>query len=80
MADNNGNTPNPSDLAFKAMQDARAKLKAAGVDYYLIVARDGYTADDGSIQTENAPSVIQRLELVSSKLRREHPEIRRAAE
>lgn len=79
MADNNNSTP--SDITFKAMQDARAKLKAAGVDFYLIVARDGYTADDGSINSENAPSVIQRLELVSAKYRREHAAVLpRAAE
>ena len=65
---------NNADEAFKAMQAARAKLKDAGVDFYIIVAREGFTADDGTVTAENAPSVIQRLELVSRKLRRDHPE------
>ena len=65
---------NNADEAFKAMQAARAKLKDAGVDFYIIVAREGFTADDGAVTPENAPGVIQRLELVSRKLRRDHPE------
>jgi hypothetical protein len=67
-----GDKKSAADVAFKAMQDARAKLKAAGVDYYVVVAWDGYTADDGSIEPVNAPSVIQRLGLVAEKLKAEH--------
>ena len=66
---------NPADVAFKALQDARAKLKAAGVEYYVIVAWDGYTADDGSVSADNAQSVVQRLDLVARKYRREFPQL-----
>jgi len=66
---------NPADVAFKALQDARAKLKAAGVEYYVIVAWDGYTADDGTVSADNAQSVVQRLDLVARKYRREFPQL-----
>lgn len=69
-----------ADIAFKAMQDARAKLKAAGVNYYLVVAWDGFVAEDGNVESDNAPSVIQRLQSFGQKLQREHRPVATAAE
>jgi hypothetical protein len=70
----------PADIAFKAMQDARAKLKAAGVNYYVVVAWDGFIAEDGNVDSDNGPSVIQRLQSFGQKLQREQRPIASAAE
>jgi hypothetical protein len=55
------NTKSPADIAFKAMADARAKLKAAGVDYYLIVGWDGFVIEDGTVTAPNVGSIVERL-------------------
>jgi hypothetical protein len=67
-------TPSAADIAYKAMADARAKLKAAGVDYYVVVAWNGLIAEDASVSADNAQSIVQRLDAVGGKLLREHPQ------
>jgi len=64
------NTKSPADVAFKAMADARAKLKAAGVDYYVVVAWDGFVIEDGSVSSSNVPNVVQRLDSTADRYRK----------
>jgi hypothetical protein len=63
----------PTEIVFKAMSDARTRLAAAGVDFYLVVARNGYTADDGEMTAGNAPSVMQRLDAIKDQYARQYP-------
>ena len=67
-------TKSAADIAHKAMSDARAKLKSAGVNYYLVVAWDGLIAEDLNVERDNASSVVQRLDAVAAKVRRQNPE------
>jgi hypothetical protein len=68
------NTKSAADVAFKAMTDARAKLKAAGVDYYLVVAWDGFVIEDGSVSASNASSIVQRLDTTAARYQKSLPE------
>lgn len=68
------NTKSAADIAFKAMTDARTKLKAAGVDYYLVVAWDGFVIEDGTVSEQNIPSIVQRLGTTSERYERLLPE------
>lgn len=76
------NTPRPkkekreksaSEIVFKAITDARTRLAAAGVDFYLVIARKGYTADDGEMTAENAASVMQRLDAIKEHYAKQFP-------
>lgn len=63
----------PSEIVFKAILDASSRLSAAGVDFYIVVARNGYTTDDGKMTAENASAVIQRLDAIKEQYARTFP-------
>jgi hypothetical protein len=62
-----------SEVVFKAILDATARLASAGVDFYIVVARNGYTTDDGKMSAENASAVIQRLDAIKEQYARTFP-------